>query len=175
MQNTNIILGALALAAIGGAALSIPLIAQCETPSAPAVAELLDKPVTAVQLRMYPVTADSKPNGSYSPVIEGRDVYAADGQTLVASYNQLYNGGSEDVHFRADQTKEWSRDYYAPVNGVTIQRSVAWFEADGKTYHAHEVRQINGKWERYGHLLPDGGYEERFFCPDGSTTRSSIT
>ena len=169
MRSTNIILGGLALLAIGGAALAIPLIAQNQTQSAPPMTELTNKTSTAVQLRLYKVTADTKPNGSYSPVIEGRDIYAADGQTLIASYNQLYNGGREDVHFRADQTKQWSRDFYPQTDGVTIQRSVAWFEANGKTYHAHEVRQINGKWERYGQLLPDGNYEERYFCPDGKT------
>ena len=154
---------------VGGAlALSYSLL---QGPSeGPDLQDLLGTPKTAMRMQLYSAPKDAK-DKSANGLHEGFDYYSADGKTKINSRLIYQDGASEDVFYRADESKEWSRDYYPLASGEdrAILRSIARFAEDGKTYVSHDVMRKDGKFERRGKLLPDGNYELTFYCQDGKT------
>lgn len=167
MKKRIAIASGLAALIIGGALATTQFLSPAS--SGPGLQEMLDQPPAVMTLHLYPApAADSKDKNVLS---SGYDVNSADGKTKVLTHNEYVSGIEENVYYRADGSKSWSRDYYPqPADGSpAVQRSVAWFSPDGKSYVAHEVKRENGLWERHGELLADGNYQQTYYCKDGRT------
>lgn len=161
-----------ALLAIGAVGTAVMQLGSSKE-NTPDLQDMLGQPKTAMRLHLWGANRDPKSGQSVSGMEQGRDYNAADGKTRLMSRNEYSSGIVEDIHYRSDTTKEWSRDYYpTTVEGAqAVQRSVAWFAKDGKTYIGHEVKRQDGTWERHGELLADGNYRQTYFCKDGKTSQ----
>ncbi len=138
--------------------------------SGPDLQESLAQPQTAMRLHLY-AAGNVDPKNKDRQLSAGYDLNGADGKTRVLTRNEFVSGAVETIHYRSDETKSWSREFYPPPadGSPARQRSLAWFSDDGKLYIAHEVRRENGLWERHGQLLADGNYQQTYYCKDGKT------
>lgn len=127
----------------------------------------LEQPKTTMQLRLIPAAED--PNQSTNGASVAYDYFS--GEQLVHSIVEYESGASEDLYYRNDGSKEWSRDYFSLEESekLPLLRSVARFAKDGKTYVSHDVKRRDGSWERRGKLLADGNYQQTYYCLDGIT------
>lgn len=165
-RKITILILALALLAAGPAGWLL-----APSPSGPELADLLDMPKTAMQLKLYSAAKDPKTGASVSGIRVGYDYYSKDGMRKTHSVNAYESGATEDVYYRGDGSKESSRDYYSLEHGekLPLLRSEARFDSTGNTYVSHDVKRRDGSWERRGKLLADGNYEQVYYCADGKT------
>ncbi len=156
LTTISILGGALAYCFIGGNA------------EGPDVRDMLNAPKTRMQMNFYGA-AKTDSGKSVSGLSIGYEYYDDAGKHLRSAL-EYEDGATEDVFYRANGTKDWSRDFYAAAGSErAILRSNAWFAADGKTYIKHDVYHKDGSIERQGRLLADGKYEQTYFCADGKT------
>jgi len=171
MKRTKLALVCLAVVAgLGALVTAATQFVHAPASNQPDLQDMLGTPKTEMQLRLYGANRDPKTGESKSALSVGHDVFSDNGKTKLLSLNQYVSGAAEDVHYRADGSKHWSRDYFPNYSaGTAVQRSVSWFASDGKTYTGHEVKRADGSWERVGHLLDSGNYQQTYYCADGKT------
>lgn len=87
---------------------------------------------------------------------------------------RLYNNGEQGIdHHRRDGTIELRELFYpAAPDGTRQLKASAAIAPDGHTYVSDRGFHLNGKMQREGRLLPDGGYEVTTFYDDGLSTNA---
>lgn len=164
----------LLVATLAGGGLAISASPFVKKDEGPDLHDLLSAPKTVSTLRLYGANKDAKTGKSVTGKSVGTDYNSPDGRHKIRSHYIYESGASEDVFYRKDESKEWSRDYYPLRSGETLAvlRAIAHFAADGETYVSHDVWRIDGKFERRGKLLADGDYEQVYYCADGKTVQT---
>lgn len=154
----------LAIAAVGGFWLA-------GNSTGPDPLDLVGGTKPSLELKLYGAARDAKTGKSVSGMSTGHDWRSKDGRSKLKSHNVYEDGSFEEIFYRIDESKEWSRDYYPLLadEDLATLRSIARFEVDGKTYRMHDVKRRDGTQERLGTLLADGSYRQTYFCKDGKT------
>lgn len=168
MLNRNLIAAGLATVSILGGVLAT-CCAFSGNADGPDIRDLLQSPKTTMQMNLYGANKNAA-GESASGLNLGYDYYDKMTGQRTRTALEYTDGSTEELFYRADGSKDWSRDFYpAADNERAILRSNAWFAKDGKTYVKHDVYHKDGTVERQGQLLADGKYELTFYCQDGHT------